>query len=65
MFVLINSSDWFLDIQIADYLQSRGSNPDEFAVGLHKEFQPIEGHDIGQFPSLGTKQVAEVLAGTM
>ncbi|KAL4301753.1 hypothetical protein GQ457_10G013860 [Hibiscus cannabinus] len=34
---------------IADYLQSDGSCPEEFAVGLEKEFQAIEGHDIGQF----------------
>ncbi|KAH9699124.1 hypothetical protein KPL71_024223 [Citrus sinensis] len=25
----------------------------EFAVGLRNEFQPLEGHDIGQFPGLG------------
>ncbi|KAI3897840.1 hypothetical protein MKX03_012991 [Papaver bracteatum] len=48
---------------IADYLQSGGSSPDEFSVGLHQEFQPIEGYDIGQFPSVETKeQVTEPLA---
>jgi len=36
--------------QIADYCASGGSNPDEFGMGLHKEFTPIGGHDIGQFP---------------
>lgn len=44
--------------QIADYFQSVGTNPDEFAVGLHKEFQPLKGHDIGQFPGLDSdKQI--------
>ncbi|KAH9322680.1 hypothetical protein KI387_017319, partial [Taxus chinensis] len=36
--------------QIADYFTSGGSNPDEFCVGLQKEFTHINGHDIGQFP---------------
>ncbi|XXG67142.1 hypothetical protein AAC387_Pa06g0555 [Persea americana] len=46
---------------IADYLQSGGAQPDEFALGLHNEFQLIDGHDIGQFPGLEYKeQVAEV-----
>lgn len=44
--------------QIADYFQSGGAQSDEFAVGLHKEFQPLEGHDIGQFPGLESKEVA-------
>ncbi|GAY56015.1 hypothetical protein CUMW_168570 [Citrus unshiu] len=35
---------------IADYLGSGGVRPEEFAVGLHNEFQSLEGHDIGQFP---------------
>ncbi|XP_022143212.1 uncharacterized protein LOC111013130 isoform X2 [Momordica charantia] len=37
---------------IADYFRSgTGSvRSEEFAVGLHNEFQPIQGHDIGQFP---------------
>nr|GMC47891.1 uncharacterized protein LOC109181751 [Ipomoea batatas] len=37
---------------IADYLQSGGACPEEYAVGLHNEFQPLSGHDIGQFPGL-------------
>lgn len=37
---------------IADYFQSGGTRPDEFAVGLQEEFHRLEGHDIGQFPSL-------------
>ncbi|GKV12458.1 hypothetical protein SLEP1_g23599 [Rubroshorea leprosula] len=37
---------------IADYLQTGVASPDNFAVGLEKEFQPISGHDIGQFPGL-------------
>ncbi|KAL9248010.1 hypothetical protein vseg_021376 [Gypsophila vaccaria] len=45
--------------QIADFLESGGTRPDEFAVGLHNEFQQIQGYDIGQFPGLDTqKQVA-------
>ncbi|KAE8667501.1 Winged-helix DNA-binding transcription factor family protein [Hibiscus syriacus] len=50
---------------IADYLQSDGSCPEEFAVGLEKEFEAIEGHDIGQFAAAGVdslkqhKQMAE------
>ncbi|XAR63590.1 hypothetical protein NMG60_11023580 [Bertholletia excelsa] len=41
---------------IADYFQSGGASPDEFAVGLHNEFQPIRGHDIGQFPGIDSKK---------
>jgi len=41
-----------LELQIADYLQTGGARQDEFAVGLHNEFQQIQGHDIGQFPGL-------------
>ncbi|KAF9619142.1 hypothetical protein IFM89_005156 [Coptis chinensis] len=37
---------------IADYLQSGGTRPDEFAIGLNNEFQPLNGYDIGQFPGL-------------
>ncbi|XP_051123644.1 uncharacterized protein LOC127246369 [Andrographis paniculata] len=37
---------------IADYFQSGGTCPDQFAVGLQSEFRAIEGHDIGQFPGL-------------
>lgn len=39
-------------MQIADYFQGGGAPPEEFAVGLHHEFQPLGGHDIGQFPGL-------------
>ncbi|KAJ0014683.1 hypothetical protein Pint_20474 [Pistacia integerrima] len=35
---------------IVDYLQSGRVCPEEFAVGLHNEFRPLEGYDIGQFP---------------
>lgn len=49
-------------MQIADYLQSDGARPEEFAVGLQKEFQPLEGHDIGQFPGLGSKKMDEAQA---
>jgi hypothetical protein len=50
-------SKWCLDIlpQIADYIQSPGADPGEFAVGLNHEFQPLEGHDIGHFPGLGSE----------
>ncbi|XP_047943617.1 renalase [Salvia hispanica] len=41
---------------IADYCQSGGTSPDEFALGLHDEFQPLKGHDIGQFPGLGSEK---------
>ncbi|XP_057798326.1 uncharacterized protein LOC131014383 [Salvia miltiorrhiza] len=41
---------------IADYCQSGGTSPDEFAVGLRNEFQPLKGHDIGQFPGLGSEK---------
>ncbi|KAJ1385121.1 hypothetical protein SESBI_41906 [Sesbania bispinosa] len=41
---------------IADYFQSPGTDPGEFAVGLNHEFQPLEGHDIGQFPGLGSEE---------
>lgn len=37
---------------IADYFQSGGDHPEEFAVGLRNGFEPIKGHDIGQFPGL-------------
>ncbi|PQP93263.1 uncharacterized protein Pyn_22789 [Prunus yedoensis var. nudiflora] len=37
---------------MADYFQSSGGRPEEFAVGLRNEFQPLRGHDIGQFPGL-------------
>ncbi|GER55275.1 FAD/NAD(P)-binding oxidoreductase family protein [Striga asiatica] len=42
---------------IADYVQSGGTRPDDFAIGLLNEFQPLEGHDIGQFPGLKCEKV--------
>ncbi|KAL5768210.1 hypothetical protein ACOSQ2_014993 [Xanthoceras sorbifolium] len=44
---------------IAEYLQSGGVHPEEFSVGLHNEFRPLEGHEIGQFPGLETKEKEE------
>ena len=41
---------WDLKLQIADYLQSGGTNAEDYAIGLQSEFQQIPGHDIGQFP---------------
>ncbi|XP_052194781.1 LOW QUALITY PROTEIN: uncharacterized protein LOC127802796 [Diospyros lotus] len=41
---------------IADYFQSGGVRPEEFTVGLDNAFQPLEGHDIGQFPGLGSNE---------
>ncbi|XP_039155019.1 uncharacterized protein LOC104415418 isoform X2 [Eucalyptus grandis] len=41
--------------QVADYFQGGGARPEEFAVGLHQEFQPLKGHDIGQFPGLDSE----------
>lgn len=35
--------------QISLFCEKRGSNPDEFSIGLEKELFPINGHDIGQF----------------
>lgn len=51
-----------ISLQIADYFRSgTGSvRSEEFAVGLHNEFQPIQGHDIGQFPGLGTEKQADI-----
>ena len=43
-------------MQMADYFQSGGDRPEEFAVGLMNEFQPLGGHDIGQFPGLESKK---------
>lgn len=43
-------------MQIADYFRSGGTCPEEFAVGLHNEFQPLKGHDIGQFPGLESEK---------
>lgn len=39
-------------MQIANYFRSETDNTNEFAVGLDKEFTPLKGHDIGQFPGL-------------
>lgn len=44
-------------MQIADYFTSGGSSPEDFSVGLQNEFQPLEGHDIGQFPGLESKEI--------
>ncbi|KAI3725716.1 hypothetical protein L1987_65508 [Smallanthus sonchifolius] len=45
---------------IADFLKSGGLRPDEFSVGLHKDFHPLQGHDIGQFPGLeSNKDICE------
>ncbi|KAE8009998.1 hypothetical protein FH972_006396 [Carpinus fangiana] len=41
---------------IADYFETGGARPEEFAIGLDNEFQPLEGHDIGQFPGLESKK---------
>ncbi|KAH9659264.1 hypothetical protein KPL70_023791 [Citrus sinensis] len=46
---------------IADYLGS-GVCPEEFAVSLHKDFQSLEGHDIGQFPGLESMEKEQVQA---
>lgn len=48
---------WTFLTQIADYCQSpAGSDAGEFAIGLNHEFQPLEGHDIGQFPGLVSEE---------
>ncbi|KAH9659262.1 hypothetical protein KPL70_023790 [Citrus sinensis] len=47
---------------IADYLGSDGVRPEEFAVGLHKDFQSLQGHDIGQFPGLKSMEKEQVQA---
>ncbi|XP_062178262.1 uncharacterized protein LOC133883078 isoform X2 [Alnus glutinosa] len=48
---------------IADYFQTGGARPEEFAIGLHNEFQPLEGHDIGQFPGVESeKEINEAQA---
>lgn len=49
------------EVQIVDYFKSGGAQPNEFAIGLHNEFQPLSGHDIGQFPGLECeKQTNEI-----
>ena len=45
-----------IPMQIADYFGSSGLDPAEFAAGLHQEFQPLNGHDIGQFPGMETEK---------
>ncbi|CAN6439463.1 unnamed protein product [Victoria cruziana] len=49
---------------IADFIQSDGAQPEDFAVGLHDELHPIKGHDIGQFPGLDTKEEASAALST-
>ncbi|KAG8049159.1 hypothetical protein GUJ93_ZPchr0009g1292 [Zizania palustris] len=46
---------------VADYFASSGEQPEEFAIGLHENLNPVEGHDIGQFPGLDSQkpEVAE------
>lgn len=47
-------------LQVADYLKSDTSQHNDLAVGLHNEFQPINGHDIGQFADMNfAKQGSE------
>lgn len=45
---------------MADYFQNRGAEPDEFAIGLQNEFEPLSGHDIGQFPGIESKNQEKV-----
>lgn len=59
IFVALYFTENEMLLQIADYFKSGSEHSEEFAVGLHKEFQPIQGHDIGQFPGLGTEKQAE------
>ncbi|KMT13438.1 hypothetical protein BVRB_4g083930 isoform A [Beta vulgaris subsp. vulgaris] len=42
---------------IADYFQSGGTHAEDYAIGLHNEFQQIEGYDIGQFPGTEPKEM--------
>ncbi|XP_047310802.1 renalase [Impatiens glandulifera] len=44
---------------LADYFGSDGSSPEEFAVGLHNEFWPLDGKDIGQFPGLESSELTD------
>ncbi|XP_064975746.1 uncharacterized protein LOC135618631 isoform X2 [Musa acuminata AAA Group] len=44
---------------MADYFQSGGTQPDEFAIGLNNPFHAIAGHDIGQFPGLKSGEQVE------
>ncbi|KAG0477384.1 hypothetical protein HPP92_014225 [Vanilla planifolia] len=41
---------------LADYFQSGGTRPEEFAVGLHETFRSVARHDIGHFPGLQSKE---------
>ncbi|KAL5205845.1 hypothetical protein ABZP36_034054 [Zizania latifolia] len=41
---------------VADYFASSGERPEEFAIGLHENLNPVEGHDIGQFPGLDSQK---------
>lgn len=41
-----------MNLQIADYFQSGGTNPEGYAIGLENEYHWIRGNDIGQFPGL-------------
>lgn len=50
---------------MADYFRSGASQPEEFEVGLHKTFETVAGHDIGQFPGLDSdKKVLAVQASS-
>lgn len=50
-------SGMFLANHMADYFQSGGVHPDEFAIGLHESFKAVGGHDIGQFPGLQSEKL--------
>ncbi|XP_078429812.1 FAD/NAD(P)-binding oxidoreductase family protein isoform X2 [Wolffia australiana] len=39
---------------IANFFSSGGSQAEEFSIGLHNSFRPLDGHDIGQFPGLSS-----------
>ncbi|XP_021742198.1 uncharacterized protein LOC110708380 isoform X1 [Chenopodium quinoa] len=42
---------------IADYFRSDGTHAEDYAIGLHNEFQRIQGHDTGRFPGLEPKDL--------
>lgn len=44
-------------MQIADYFENGGSNPNQFAIGLEDTFHEVHGHDIGQFPGTNSQKV--------
>ncbi|KAF6173463.1 hypothetical protein GIB67_027158 [Kingdonia uniflora] len=48
-----------LSNHMADYLQSGATRPDEFSVGLHDEFRPIGGYEIGQFPGMESRELVK------